>query len=160
MHRQAISCRSFGRLLWLMAIPYLALTLVSCAQEQAESYRLDEAIQIGDFQLIPTHTEVSTTQPAPGPDPKFLLVVFIRCTGGNRFSRMDLREEYFDRQAIDLVDDDGRRYDFFSLGAEETHSAWEAHYYVRTESRGFRLRLENIAWREGQARRVEVPLGR
>ena len=159
MDRPGIPSRSFTRLLGLAAMPCLALTLASCTGEQPKTYRLGETIQIGEFQLRPTHTETAATQTAPGPGPKIRFVVFIRCTGGNRFNRMDLNREFFDRQAIELVDERGRTYDFFSLGGGDTYSDWAAQFYVPADSRGLRLRLENIVWREGQPKRVEVPLG-
>jgi len=159
MDRQGAGFRVSTSRLGLAAVLCLALSLSSCVQEKAEIRRLGETLPVGAFQLTPTHTEVSTTQTAPGRNPSLLFVVFIRCSGGNRFDRMELNRKFFDRQAIDLVDEEGRTYDFFSLGGGETYSDWAAQFYVRTDSRGFRLRLNNIAWQDGQPRRAEVPLG-
>lgn len=118
-----------------------------------------QAAAIGSFQL--RVMDVSFSQAGQSALRKYVgkyqIAVQLRCQGGNRFSRMELRDRMFKKEAVGLQGADGERANLISLASSEGHETWTATFYMVNRD-GLRLLLKNPQRADGQPGAYSIPL--
>jgi hypothetical protein len=149
--------------------------LLSAGCSTPQPFHRGDAIPIGPVQLIVSGVTVSTApdrarfvphglrKPTPAPPESMIRVeVSIRCSGSNRFVRMDLNERMYDREAVTLQDSTGGSYSALGLLDPSDSQNWEnwlARFEVPRNRKDFTLIIKNVDRAPGQPTAVAVPLG-
>jgi hypothetical protein len=159
------------------------VVLLSAGCSKPQPFNPGDPIPIGPVQLIVSDVEVSAADdrprfiwqglqhgPKPGPPESMIqVVVSIRCSGSNRFVRMDLSDRMLERGGITLQDSAGGSYSTLdwpsgryrgSLGDQYEYENWVAGFYVPQDRKGFTLVIKNLDRAPGQPSAATVPLGR
>ena len=87
---------------------------------------------------------------------KYVIEVFLRCSGGTRFDRLDLRDRMFDSEALQLTDAGGQRGRLWGVNSDASHQSWTMRFFAL--DRAETLTIRNVARQSGQPGRFAVSL--